>query len=387
MFGLFAKRPDSPEVFSGTELAALKGPRPTGWEAWAVDELHLYRALVREIFASNKIKKFNSGERRGDILVEKVIHFMHRYHGVYAVTPPRFELMLQAAWTRVYGEGKYPRSIVKPLFEVGMGTGSGTPTWADLIRKKDVTGTRGADAAYYASLAANKGLQYFKELDKAAGAGTGGALSIVNGVRTVRILFKAVDRQVVASEFMSRYPEAPASVEFDSYDDTPYMDQVLGFVAAYALNQSRRLARRKATEAIGAGVSAAGGIATATGVGAAVGAPLLAVGLLIGMETTVEELVRAAWKAAHGTKGVARHEAATLLWLNGAAGHAPSIEFMAMMGMLPVVELPRSGDAESADRDVGDGTDGGAHFVELGYFTPAWFDDAVARIMRKLRTV
>jgi hypothetical protein len=40
-----------------------------------------------------------------------------------------------------------------------------------------------------------------------------------------------VDRQVVASAFMSRYPEAPASVEFDSYDDTPYMDQVLDLVA------------------------------------------------------------------------------------------------------------------------------------------------------------
>jgi len=76
---------------------------------------------------------------------------------------------------------------------------------------------------------------------------------------------------------------------------------------------------------------------------------------------------------------------ATLLWLNGAAGHAPSIEFMAKMGMIPVVKLDRSGDAE-ADRDTDDDTDGGAHFVELGFFTPAWFDDAVARIMRKLRT-
>jgi hypothetical protein len=39
---------------------------------------------------------------------------------------------------------------------------------------------------------------------------------------------------------------------------------------------------------------------------------------------------------------------------------------MAMMGMLPVVELPRSRDAENADRDVGDGTDDGAHVVETG---------------------
>lgn len=148
----------------------------------------------------------------------------------------------------------------------------------------------------------------------------------------MRILFKAVEREVVATEFMRRCPKA-ADVEFDSHEDSEYMDQVLGFCAAYSMNQSRRPARRKATEAIGVGVSAAGGIATATGVGAVVGVPLAAVGLIIGMETTVEEMIRAAWRAARGTKGVARHEVATLLWLNGAVGHARSIEFMVQIGI------------------------------------------------------
>lgn len=91
--------------------------------------------------------------------------------------------MLQAAFTRVYGEGKYPRSVVKPLFSRGSGN---EHTWETLLTRKDLTGTRGADAVYYAGIAANQGLQHFKLLEKAAGAATGGALSVVNGAHPVQ---------------------------------------------------------------------------------------------------------------------------------------------------------------------------------------------------------
>jgi hypothetical protein len=393
MFGLFEKKPESVDLFSAGESSKFQGPPPPSsvWLAWTADEVHLYRALVRELMSSKKIQAFMSGSRRADVLIEKVTHLINRYHTVHPTeTPRKFRQVLRAAYNRGYGDGSYPAAVIDPLFSYhddGGGHGSTQElNWQQWLHRGDYTGRDTATAAYYAGLGASEGLKYFKELDKVGGAATGGALSVISGARALRVMFKAGNRLAIAQKYAAMFPERDGG-DFVERDDPEYMNQVLGFVAAYACDQMRRLQRRKATEAAGAGLSAAGAVATATGVGAVVGIPLTGVGLVIGMETTMEEMVRWAWKKAWGTKGVARHEAATLLWLNGAANHRPTIDFMVEMGMLPVTQVradgPRAEGMLSSDPTAGDN---GQHFIDIGYFTPTWFDAAIVRIMRKLRT-
>ena len=396
MFGFFETKPKNFENFSNAEVATFKGKVPASatYADWTAAQIQLYRALVREFALSKKIQAFRAGTRRADVVLEKVTHMIARYHIVHVTDQHQFKAALQAAYDRAHGDGTYPGAVLNPLFNDAHETQHGKSrelTHEQWRTKIDHTGEYAGTALYYGGLATKEALVAFEQLSKLGGTATGGALSVLAGARAVRVMFRAADRSVVAEIYASRYPEN-ADGDFESHS-TQDMDAVLGFVAAYAINQARRLGRRKATEAMGAGMSAVGGALTLTGPGAIVGVPMAAVGLAMGLEITAEELIRSVWKRAWGTRGVARHEAATLLWLSGAQNHRPTIDFMVDMGMIPLV-LRKKGEDDMADSTFvsvhpSAGTephDAGETYIALGYFTPLWFDAAVNRIMRKLRS-
>ena len=399
MFGLFEKRPESIELFSAAESAQFRGnpPSESAWLSLTPVEQQLYRALAREFVTSKKLRLYVEHKRKGDIVLQKTVHLIKRYDVAYAaLKADAFKKVYKYAWNRAFGDHTYPAELLERLFidlpepEKDGPAPAADKTWSQWMRGEDITGrdvaavfkVGGSDAVNLAHM--------LGELDKVASSATGGALSVFAAGRSLRMAFKAANREVVAMTYARQFAgrnhgDFERTEASDQFSEDEYYNDVLGFVANYAAGQAATLQRRKATETTGAALSAVGGILTATGLGAVAGIPIGAAGMLVGLAGLGEKLGRLAWKSYNGTKGVDRHEAATLLWINGGAGHPPTIQFMVDMGMLPVTYEQQDGYIWGK-RDVGEG-DGGAMWIEeFGYFEPHNFDATINLIMRKLRS-